>query len=272
MSATVVYHPNIGHLAEQLSAFVDRIGWPVSLDTRHRRLVVRTHHDVLDALRVRADVAEPIAHKMSATLTPWPVIRDQWWWTFLTAPQPGDKVELPIRRSSLWSRTFLAGAETTDSGTGRQSSARRAAPDRVTPPPEDRSCARWSGFPLATEGVSSMSSIDPVTAETRCPSVHSGPIRPHLPKITARAVLIEQIDESRASVLHTDSVGRLAAARTRARLLVGDANPAAQLGASLALHQLAELRTSYDDLITDLQRGRRRLPLHQSPTHLGTVV
>lgn len=101
---------------------------------------------------------------------------------------------------------------------------------------------------------------------------------------TARAALIEQIDVwsacayggSRATVLHTETLGqlvdRLAAAWTRSRLLIDDANPAALSGASAALHQLAELCTGYDDLVTDLERDRRRLPLYLTATGLGTVA
>lgn len=36
----------------------------------------------------------------------------------------------------------------------------------------------------------------------------------------------------------------------------------------VALHQLGELCTAYDDLVTDLEPGRRRLPL--SPTSTGS--
>lgn len=101
---------------------------------------------------------------------------------------------------------------------------------------------------------------------------------------TARAVLIEQIDvwaawsygDSRALVLHTESLGqlidRLAAVWARSRLLVDNPSPAARPGASLALHQLAELCTGYDDLLIEVERGRRGLPLYQAPTGLGTVV
>ena len=98
-------------------------------------------------------------------------------------------------------------------------------------------------------------------------------------RATACAVLVEQIDlwaavefgESRATVLHTETLGqlidRLAAVWTRSRLIAdNDTGPAAPTRARVALHQLSELCTGYDDLVTDLQSGRRRLPLHQTPT------
>ncbi|UJW28776.1 DUF4254 domain-containing protein [Saccharothrix sp. AJ9571] len=95
---------------------------------------------------------------------------------------------------------------------------------------------------------------------------------------TACAVLIEQIDrwaavefgESRATVLHTETLGqlvdRLAAVWTRSRLIANAAGPAASTWARVALHQLGELCTGFDDLVTDVERGRRRLPVHQTPT------
>lgn len=101
---------------------------------------------------------------------------------------------------------------------------------------------------------------------------------------TACAVLIEQIDvwaaiaygESRAPMLHTETLGqlvdRLAAVWMRSRLLAEDDDPAAGAGARVALHQLGELCTSYDDLVTDLLSGRRRLPLYQTPAGPGAVA
>lgn len=102
---------------------------------------------------------------------------------------------------------------------------------------------------------------------------------------TACAVLIEQIDlwaavefgESRATVLHTETLGqlvdRLAAVWTRSRLIAENATgPAASTWARVALHQLSELCTGYDDLVTDVERGRRRLPIYQTPTGPDVVA
>lgn len=96
---------------------------------------------------------------------------------------------------------------------------------------------------------------------------------------TACAVLIEQIDwwtavefgESGAPVLHTETLGqlvdRLAAVWTRSRLAADNDNgPIASVHTRVALHQLDELCAGYDDLIADVQRRRRRLPLYQTPT------
>jgi Protein of unknown function (DUF4254) len=96
---------------------------------------------------------------------------------------------------------------------------------------------------------------------------------------TACAVLIDQIDrwaavefsESRGAALHTESFGqvvdRLATVWTRSRLTAeNDTSPAALAWARVALHQLGELCTGYDDLVSDIERGRRRLPLYQTPT------
>lgn len=102
---------------------------------------------------------------------------------------------------------------------------------------------------------------------------------------TACAVLIEQIDhwaavefsQSRTAVLHTESLGqlvdRLATVWTRSRLIAeNDTGPAGPARARVALHQLGELCTGYDDLVADLRAGRRRLPLYQTPTGPDTVA
>ncbi|WP_158854382.1 DUF4254 domain-containing protein [Saccharothrix deserti] len=93
-----------------------------------------------------------------------------------------------------------------------------------------------------------------------------------------RSVLVERIDawagrqfgESSARLLHTENLGqlvdRLAAAWVRSRLLAEDDNPAARDPAKLALHRLGELCIGYDDLVTDLLGGRRRLPIYQALT------
>lgn len=96
---------------------------------------------------------------------------------------------------------------------------------------------------------------------------------------TACAVLIEQIDrwaavefgEARATVLNTETLGqlvdRLASVWARSRLITNNATgPAASTWARLALHQLGELCTGFDDLVTDVECGRRRLPVYQTPT------
>lgn len=95
---------------------------------------------------------------------------------------------------------------------------------------------------------------------------------------TGCAVLMEQIDvwaatlvgQPRTSVLHSESLGqlinRLCGAWTWWRLLSADENPVARPGIELAFDQLTELCTAYDDLIADLQGGRRHLPVHQTPT------
>lgn len=109
--ATAVHQPDTDPLAAELSVFVERIGWPVSIDTRHQRLVVRTDGDVLDALRVREDLAEPIAHELSVSLMSGPVIRDMSWWTFLTAPRPCGTVELPVDLHDAAIRAVPRGGE-----------------------------------------------------------------------------------------------------------------------------------------------------------------
>lgn len=108
--------------------------------------------------------------------------------------------------------------------------------------------------------------------------VVAGAARTVTARNTACAVLIEQIDvwaaaafgESRAPVLHTESLGqlvdRLATVWTRAHLLAADDTPSARLGTRVARHQLGELSSAYDDLITDLRATRRRLPRYQTPT------
>lgn len=80
----------------------------------------------------------------------------------------------------------------------------------------------------------------------------------------------EQFGESGARLLHTESLGqlvdRLAALWAWSRLLVEDDDPATRGPAKLALHRLGELCIGYDDLVTDLMSGRRRLPVYQALT------
>ena len=95
---------------------------------------------------------------------------------------------------------------------------------------------------------------------------------------TGCAVLMEQIDvwaarlpgQPRTSMLHSETLGqlisRLCGAWTRWRLVSVGAGPVASPGIALALDQLTELCAAYDDLIADLQSGRRHLPVYQTPT------
>lgn len=92
---------------------------------------------------------------------------------------------------------------------------------------------------------------------------------------TLRSGLIEQIDAHYHFVastkppddlpLHTETLGsvidRLAIAWVRSRRL-GDqaADSDSRVRARLALQQLAELADAYDDLVRDVEQGRRRLP------------
>ncbi|MDX8053812.1 DUF4254 domain-containing protein [Lentzea sp. BCCO 10_0798] len=99
---------------------------------------------------------------------------------------------------------------------------------------------------------------------------------------TGCAVLAEQIDiwaatvlaEPRTAMLHTETLGRLinrlCGVWTRWRLLSDD--EPADPGITLALHQLTELCRAYDDLITDLQSGRRSLPVYQAITTPDAVA
>jgi hypothetical protein len=114
--------------------------------------------------------------------------------------------------------------------------------------------------------------------------VVAGAARTITARNTACAVLIEQIDvwaavafgESRAPVLHTETLGqlvdRLATVWTRTHLLAAADTPAARVGARVALHQLGELSAAYDDLTIDLRAKRRRLPLYQTPTGPNAAV
>ncbi len=94
----------------------------------------------------------------------------------------------------------------------------------------------------------------------------------------ACAVLIDQVDvwaataltESRTGFVHTETLGqlvdRVACVWMRWHLLDGADRSARQARARVAFHQLGELAGAYDDLLTDLQTGRRRLPRYQTPT------
>jgi len=94
----------------------------------------------------------------------------------------------------------------------------------------------------------------------------------------ACAVLIDRIDrwaaiefaESRAGVLHTESFGqlieRMVTVWMRGQELADSRVAASDPRVRLASAQLGELGTAYDDLVTDLRHGRRRLPTLQTPT------
>lgn len=94
----------------------------------------------------------------------------------------------------------------------------------------------------------------------------------------ACAVLIDRIDrwaaielaEGRAGVLHTESLGqlieRMVTVWMRGQKLADSHVGASDPRVRLASAQLGELGAAYDDLVTDLQLGRRRLPALQTPT------
>lgn len=83
-------------LAAEANFFSERMGWPVSIDVTHQRLLVHTGN-VLDAFHLPPALAEPVAHDLSSSLMAGPVIRDDddRWWTFITEPCPQKDVELP---------------------------------------------------------------------------------------------------------------------------------------------------------------------------------
>lgn len=96
---------------------------------------------------------------------------------------------------------------------------------------------------------------------------------------TACAVLVDQIDRwagtqvgaSRAPLLHTESLGqlidRLAIIWTRSCLVAEQGTgQTMSVTARVVRRQLSELSAGYDDLIAEVQRGRRRLPRYQTPT------
>lgn len=94
----------------------------------------------------------------------------------------------------------------------------------------------------------------------------------------ACAVLIDRIDrwaatelvEGRAGVLHTESLGqlidRMVTVWMRGELLADARLDASDPQVRVASAQLGELGRAYDDLVTDLRLGRRRLPTLQTPT------
>jgi Protein of unknown function (DUF4254) len=92
---------------------------------------------------------------------------------------------------------------------------------------------------------------------------------------TGRAVLIDRIDTwacttlptNRHAPVHTESLGRLVdrltGTWTQWNLVKDRDDPASLHLASALLHHVSELAIGYDDLVTDLRGGRRRLPRHQ---------
>lgn len=84
------------NLATEANFFSEHMGWPVSIDVTHQRLVVHTG-DVLDALVLPRSLAEPVALDLSSGLMAGPVSRDNRdrWWTFITEPCQRKNVELP---------------------------------------------------------------------------------------------------------------------------------------------------------------------------------
>jgi hypothetical protein len=94
----------------------------------------------------------------------------------------------------------------------------------------------------------------------------------------ACAALADRIDgwaatavtEGRVGVLHTETlgqlIGRLVTVWMRGQLLADTRAAADDPRVRLAARQLGELGRAYDDLVTDLLLGRRRLPVFQTPT------
>jgi hypothetical protein len=94
----------------------------------------------------------------------------------------------------------------------------------------------------------------------------------------ACAVFIDCIDrwaatelaEGRAGMLHTESlgqlIGRLVTVWMRGQLLADARMEVGDPQVRIVSAQLGELGVAYDDLVTDLLLGRRRLPAWQTPT------
>ncbi|MEC3974284.1 DUF4254 domain-containing protein [Amycolatopsis sp. H20-H5] len=94
----------------------------------------------------------------------------------------------------------------------------------------------------------------------------------------ACAALLDRIDrwaataltEGRTGVLHTESlgqlVGRLVTVWMRGQLMADARAAVDDPRVRLAANQLGELGRAYDDLVSDLLLGRRRLPVLQTPT------
>lgn len=82
-------------LAAEASFFSEHMGWPVSIDVPHQRLVVRTG-DVIDALVLPRALAAPVVLELSSSLMAGPVSRDSCdrWWTFITEPCQRKNAEL----------------------------------------------------------------------------------------------------------------------------------------------------------------------------------
>jgi hypothetical protein len=92
---------------------------------------------------------------------------------------------------------------------------------------------------------------------------------------TACAVRVDrwaatELAEGRAGVLHTESLGqlfdRLVTVWMRGQMLAEACVDASDPRVRVASAQLGEPGRAYDDLVTDLRLGRRRLPALQMPT------
>lgn len=84
------------NLAAEAKFFSDHMGWPVSIDASHERLVVCTG-EVLDAFRIPRQAAVHVAPVLAARLMTGPVSRDDddQWYTFITEPCRRSERELP---------------------------------------------------------------------------------------------------------------------------------------------------------------------------------
>ncbi len=134
-------------LAAEAHFFSDRMGWPVSVDAVHNRLVVRTG-EVLDALVLPQALAEPVALDLSFSLMTGPVSRGHGdrWWTFITVPCPRHDVELPPELRAAHMRAVPPGGQLVlPPITASASWWQRPHPDRPLPP--------WSAVVAITRRV-----------------------------------------------------------------------------------------------------------------------
>ncbi|WP_338600427.1 hypothetical protein [Saccharopolyspora sp. SCSIO 74807] len=83
-------------LAAEARFFSEHMGWPITIDVQHQRLVMRTG-DVCEALILPRSLAEPVALELASSLMSGPVSRDNRdrWWTVITEPRHRANVQLP---------------------------------------------------------------------------------------------------------------------------------------------------------------------------------
>ena len=126
----------VDELTTDATFFSEHLGWPVTVDVDHERLVVATG-GALDAFRIPRTLAEHVASELSTSLMSGPVSKDDSdrWWTFITAACQRPSRELPHELRSAGIYAVPVGGELVIPPISKHTSWRhKPRPDQALPP------------------------------------------------------------------------------------------------------------------------------------------